>query len=561
MPSLQDIRQQYPQYHDLTDKQLADGLYAKHYSDMPRTDFDAKIGFQDQPRGKLVDVGAQLAQGATFGLGDEAIAGVAALRGAFDKKKLSDIGADYAQGLDTERQAEKKFSNENPATAIGAQLAGGLMSGVAGGVTNAGKAIASGLSTGGLPARIAGSMGLGAATGAAYGFGSGEGDENRIKGAESGAVAGAALGGALPLAGAGIGLAKRAVVPSVEQNTAALAQRAQDFGIPLRLDQIAPTRTRKGIQKISQVIPLSGVDTFEKSQRSAFNKAVAGTIGQPDAADLSPSTINAFRLSNGDKFDSVFKDTKFTITPQVQAGIQAIAGSADSALDAGLAKVVQTNVNDTLEQLSKGELSGEKLASIRSELLKNSVRSQSSASEYIGDIIDHLDNVAESQLPPAKIAQLAQARREWRNFKTIKPLLEKSTDGEINPTELINRVASSRYINASGLPTGADDLVDLARIGKDLMPKAGGSDTFDKSLLAGTTIGSMTNPVVALGSAATIGGNRAFQAVNQSQSLVKKAITEALLKSAPKSVMGAAKTSANSDARDQLTRRFLGRPK
>lgn len=45
MPSLQEIRSRYPQYHDLSDQQLADSLHQKHYSDMPSEQFYQKIGY------------------------------------------------------------------------------------------------------------------------------------------------------------------------------------------------------------------------------------------------------------------------------------------------------------------------------------------------------------------------------------------------------------------------------------------------------------------------------------------------------------------------------------
>lgn len=45
MASISDIRQQYPQYNDMSDQQLADAMYKAHYSDMPRDQFNAKIGF------------------------------------------------------------------------------------------------------------------------------------------------------------------------------------------------------------------------------------------------------------------------------------------------------------------------------------------------------------------------------------------------------------------------------------------------------------------------------------------------------------------------------------
>jgi hypothetical protein len=37
---LAEFRQQYPQYNDLSDDQLADAIYKKFYSDMPREQFN-----------------------------------------------------------------------------------------------------------------------------------------------------------------------------------------------------------------------------------------------------------------------------------------------------------------------------------------------------------------------------------------------------------------------------------------------------------------------------------------------------------------------------------------
>ncbi len=44
MPTLAEIRQQYPQYDNLSDDELADGLHRKFYSDLPKDEFLAKIG-------------------------------------------------------------------------------------------------------------------------------------------------------------------------------------------------------------------------------------------------------------------------------------------------------------------------------------------------------------------------------------------------------------------------------------------------------------------------------------------------------------------------------------
>ncbi|KQZ25853.1 hypothetical protein ASD50_20740 [Mesorhizobium sp. Root552] len=44
MASLAEIRAKYPQYEDMDDKAFADAFYQKFYSDIPRAEFDAKLG-------------------------------------------------------------------------------------------------------------------------------------------------------------------------------------------------------------------------------------------------------------------------------------------------------------------------------------------------------------------------------------------------------------------------------------------------------------------------------------------------------------------------------------
>lgn len=47
MASIQDIRKKYPQYSDLTDRELAEKFHAKFYSDMPFEEFSTKINLQE----------------------------------------------------------------------------------------------------------------------------------------------------------------------------------------------------------------------------------------------------------------------------------------------------------------------------------------------------------------------------------------------------------------------------------------------------------------------------------------------------------------------------------
>jgi hypothetical protein len=68
MPTLSEIRQQYPDYNDLSDQALADALYKKHYSDMSRDEFDKKIGLEQSspllPLGGYADEAQQAREAA-----------------------------------------------------------------------------------------------------------------------------------------------------------------------------------------------------------------------------------------------------------------------------------------------------------------------------------------------------------------------------------------------------------------------------------------------------------------------------------------------------------------
>ena len=54
--SIQSVREQYPEYNDLTNVQLADAMWKAHYSDVPKNEFFNKIGL-----GANIFYGTQLA--------------------------------------------------------------------------------------------------------------------------------------------------------------------------------------------------------------------------------------------------------------------------------------------------------------------------------------------------------------------------------------------------------------------------------------------------------------------------------------------------------------------
>lgn len=49
MATIAEIRQKFPQYQDMPDAALADAIHKKYYGDMPKADFDTKIGISAAP--------------------------------------------------------------------------------------------------------------------------------------------------------------------------------------------------------------------------------------------------------------------------------------------------------------------------------------------------------------------------------------------------------------------------------------------------------------------------------------------------------------------------------
>lgn len=220
MANLAEIRQQYPQYNDMSDADLASALHKKFYSDIPRADFDKKIGLaerlKEKPKPDTPVSGAQdtLLSGMTMGWSDE-VAGAGryvgrALRNATDdlfgiKPRPGDLTPEgtrkspydaYVQGRDATRQNVQQFTEENPVTGVGLQLLGGL----AAGRPVPGFAVAPTLA-----GRVGQGMQVGVPIGAIAGAGGADGDlADRALGAGQGAAFGAVLGAALPAVAQGV---------------------------------------------------------------------------------------------------------------------------------------------------------------------------------------------------------------------------------------------------------------------------------------------------------------------------------------------------------------------
>ena len=525
--NIQDVRHNYPQYSDLSDNELAEALHSKFYSDLDKNDFYNRIGLNvqaeaiTQPQKPSVGrtVRDQVLQGATFGFTDELTdrmgTGIASLV----------TGVSYGDLLpEARRTTQERLQNQiekRTLLSLASNVAGGVITGGYAGKTKAGASVGNFLRAGNTAARTAKGVVAGASSGAAYGAGAAE-DGSRVDGVGRGAVFGSVAGGAAPLLARAARGVYSSVIPLIDDAVKPLAEKARSFGIPLRADQVSPTKARRTVQKASQVLPLSGSTKFEQTQRTVWNKALAKTIG---VDDLSPGSIKTFRRRNSSLFEEVLQNKELRFADDDIVRISSLKGSIDETL--GItdrdARILNREVDSLIEDLADKIVSGKKVANLRSNLLEKATKAGRGSSIF-DDAISALDEVAAKSSTPEETAKLATARRQYKYFKVMQPLLEEATDGEVNPTKLLNRVKSNRYIDASRIEIGEDDLVDLARIGKQFLPIQGGSDTFDKSALTGLTVGGFYDPLTATALAAGLGVNRGLQGVVSSQRLIDRSI-------------------------------------
>lgn len=60
MPTISEVRAKYPQYSDISDRELADALHQKYYADMPKADVYSSLGLKEQQ--SIMDVFKQRAE-------------------------------------------------------------------------------------------------------------------------------------------------------------------------------------------------------------------------------------------------------------------------------------------------------------------------------------------------------------------------------------------------------------------------------------------------------------------------------------------------------------------
>jgi hypothetical protein len=335
-----------------------------------------------KPAGEASDL---IAQGMTFGLADEALAGVRAplemLTGRADT-----LGQGYNQALGQSRENVSAYRERNPVTATGAEVLGGLMTG---GTLARGGATLMNTARPTVGNMIARGAGEGALYGGAYGFGTGEGGiENRAIGAAGGGALGALTGGVMGgIAGKMAKSAAGKAVPTTAQikkvaGDTIEAAKASGVKIPQAdfdsaVDDIAKALKGEGFHKALHPRITAPLDELTAAKgtsptlgdvhilrRIAQNAAMSkeadearlGHVVIDKIDDLIESTLQGQQLKEGlslwHRFRKADMIEKAVESAQLRTAATGSGGNVDNA--------IRQNIKQILEKRSRGFTDAEK---------------------------------------------------------------------------------------------------------------------------------------------------------------------------------------------------------
>jgi hypothetical protein len=329
---------------------------------------------------------------------------------------------------------------------------------------------------------------------------------------------GAAAGAGGEAVSAGIG---KLVSPSarVSPEVAALAQKADDLGIPLRAEQVTGSRPLAGVSAALDTIPFSGRDAAREAQRAAFNRAVARTFGE-NTDNLTTAVKNG-QARLGARYDAILKNNPVSVDAQFTTDLARVVQDAQSELTDTQMNVLLKQVQNIQQAGANGQINGQAAYNLKKILDRIGKSQDSSLSYHAGELRNALMEAVDRSMPAQVAKQFADTRAQYANLISVRRLLKAGADGGVTPARLSN------VKNLRG------DLKDVADVGATFLREPfGNSGTANRIIgasllggtgagyLGGTGLGGLLEPATLGAASATIGTARAANALLGSRPVV-----------------------------------------
>lgn len=528
MPTIAEVRQQYPQYQDMSDNQLADALHAKFYSDMPKEEFAKKIELEAAPPKPELSAGetaADVAKSGGIGLVKGGI-GLAGMAG--DLTDLGAKGLEHASNYISDKLGMERYKRPEQTSVLNnIPTSADIQKGVEGYTgefykpkTTAGEYA----QTAGefAPALIGGPEALGTKllTRVAVPAATSETAGQLTKGTEYepwARTAGALLSPAVTAAG------RRVITPfQATPERTALANALRGEGVDLTAGQATGSKPLQWAESTLGDMPGSGgrVADIQTNQGEQFTRAALRRIGE-DSPRADPDTIhNAFDRIGG-QFDAVGARNHLAGDVQLGNDLARVEGEYNGLVSPSQrAPVVANTIRDIGDTIATngGHMTGEQYNAMSSRLARQArgANADPQLREALAGTREALDDAFERSLQASgniqDLAALREARNQYRNLMVIEKAAtgagSATAEGIISPSQLRNATVSTH--GRRNYARGQGDFADLARSGEAIMKPLPNSGTSPREYMrhALSTIGSVIGGTAgsAAGPAGTVGG-------------------------------------------------------
>lgn len=278
--------------------------------------------------------------------------------------------------------------------------------------------------------------------------------------ASAGGVAGQALG-------RGIGRLISPVESRLSPEKAALAQAAQNEGIPLTAGQQTGSKPLQTVESVMENLPFTSRSQLagREAQQRAFTAAALKRAGiQSDVADA--ATLAQQKASLGNTFQQIAGRNVIDLNQgNALTSLANIQNEASRRLS-NPAPIVNT-IDDILNDAQQGVLPGAKYQGWR-DTLRVMSRGNDTEAHYAAQIKMALDNAFTSQAQGADAQAWNEASRQYANLKTLMDAAGGAGNpaalGQIAPSQLSG--ALTRAVSKEGKALGRGDLNQLSRIGQ-----------------------------------------------------------------------------------------------
>lgn len=285
------------------------------------------------------------------------------------------------------------------------------------------------------------------------------GDQSRL---ENTAI-GAAAGPAGELLGAASGRIAKGLSDKLPQEIKDLYAIAKQKGIPVHFSQLSDSKFVKKLAQMVSYLPLSGSSKAAAAQRDAMTRAVGATFGSPEKT-LTDQVMSEAKQRIGNEFQRIHSTNGVQLSTGDISKLNNIANTADRTLSPQKAAIVKKQIDQIISKADEnGTIPGLAYHAIRTdELSPLEQSSKPMMKTLIRGIRKTFDKAADRSASPGDAKALANARSQWRNFKTAEKALKRvsGAGGKISPAQLWTLV-NQRY-------GGTPEMRDLAKVGQML---------------------------------------------------------------------------------------------